>query len=349
MPPARLHGGRLLGAGILLLASVPLVVNPYYVIVTSYGLVFSIACLGLNLLLGHAGLLSLGHAAYFGLGAYTGGFLFTFGDVTSFEVYLVSGIACAVLVASVVGFLCVRTNRIFFTILTLAFTQMLQALFIDGAAFRPFGEVGKGFFLIGHGGLYLPRFTLAGMELEPERFSTVIYYVILVAFAGCIVLMWRILHSPFGKALRGTRDNEVRARFIGIRVTALRWIAFVISAAIMALAGGLFGQLVRQVTPQQVGWFFNAELVAATVLGGTRAFSGPIAGAFVMVAIAELALRFPLSHHFVFGTLLIGVMILCPGGLAEIGVRVWARLRGRAAADAVADFIGGGERPWIQP
>lgn len=349
MPPARLRGGWLLGGGLLLLAAFPLAVNPYYVIVMGYALVFSIACLGLNLLLGHAGLLSLGHVAYFGLGAYTGGFLFTFGDVTSFEVYLASGIVCAVLVATVVGFLCVRTTRIFFTILTLAFTQMLQALFVGGAAFRPFGEVGKGFFLIGHGGLYLPRFTLAGLELEPDRFSTVFYYVILAAFAGCIVLMWRILHSPFGKALRATRDNGTRAHFIGIPVAQHRWIAFVISAAVMALAGGLFGQLVRQVTPQQVGWFFNAELVAATVLGGTRAFSGPIIGAFVMVAITELALRFPLSHHFVLGTLLIGVMIMCPGGLAEIGVRVWARLRGQATEDGTADFVGGGERPWTRP
>ena len=349
MSSVRLHGGWLLAVGMLLLASVPLAVNPYYVIVMGYALVFSIACLGLNLLLGHAGLLSLGHAAYFGVGAYTGGFLFTFGDVTSFEVYLVSGIVTATALAALVGALCVRTTRIFFTILTLAFTQMLQALFISGAAFRPFGEVGKGFFLIGHGGLYLPRFTLAGMELEPQRFSTVFYYVILAAFAGCIVLMWRVLHSPFGKALRAIRDNETRAHFIGIPVMRHRWIAFVISGAVMALAGGLFGQLVRQVTPQQVGWFFNAELVAATVLGGTRAFSGPIVGAFVMVAITELALRFPLSHHFVLGTLLIGVMILCSGGLAEIGVRVCARLRGRATAAAAADFVGGGERPWMRP
>ncbi|HEU5321068.1 MAG TPA: branched-chain amino acid ABC transporter permease [Methylomirabilota bacterium] len=330
----------------LLLASVPLAVSPYYVIVTSYALVFSIACLGLNLLLGHAGLLSLGHAAYFGLGGYTGGFLFTFGDVTSFEVYLASGIACAVLVASVLGGLCARTTRIFFTILTLAFTQILQALFVGGAAFRPFGEVGKGFFLIGHGGLYLPRFTLAGVELEPERFTTVFYYVILAAFAGCLVLMWRILHSPFGAALRATRDNETRARFIGIPVTRHRWVAFVISAGVMALAGGLFGQLVRQITPQQVGWFFNAELVVATVVGGTRAFGGPVIGAFVMVALTEVALRFPLSHHLVLGALLLGVVLTCPGGLAEVGVRVGARLRGRAAAATAADFVGGGERPW---
>ncbi len=327
-----------------MLASVPLVVNPYYVIVVDYALIFSIACLGLNLLLGHAGLLSLGHAAYFGLGAYTGGFLFTFGDVTSFEVYLASGIVCAVLVASVVGFLCVRTTRIFFTILTLAFTQMLQALFVGGAAFRPFGQIGKGFFLIGDGGLYLPRFTLAGVDVEPERFITVFYYVILGAFASSAVLMWRLLRSPFGLALRATRDNETRARFIGIPVTRHRWTAFVISAVFMALAGGLFGQLVRQITPQQVGWFFSAELVAATVLGGTRAFGGPIIGAFAIVAITEVALRFPLSHHLVLGVLVIGVVLTCPGGLSEIGARVWARLRGRPMA--VEDFVGGGERPW---
>jgi branched-chain amino acid transport system permease protein len=333
----------------LLLAAAPLIVNPYYVIVTGYALIFSIACLGLNLLLGHAGLLSLGHAAYFGLGAYTGAFLFTFGDVTSFELYLVSGIACAVLVSSVLGFLCVQTTRIFFTILTLAFTQILQALFVGGAAFRPFGEVGKGFFLIGHGGLYLPRFTLAGSELEPERFTVAFHYVILAAFAGCTLVMWRLLHSPFGMALRASRDNETRARFIGIPVTRYRWIAFVISAAVMALAGALFGQLIRQITPEQVGWLFNAELVVATVLGGTRAFTGPIVGAFVMVILRELALRLPLAHHFVLGALLIAVLFVCPGGLAEMGARVWARLRGHAITEIESRFVGGGERPWTRP
>ena len=341
-------GGWLLGAAVLVLASLPLVLNPYYVIVTGYALVLSIACLGLNLLLGHAGLLSLGHAAYFGLGAYTGAFLFTFGDVTSFELYLVSGIAGGALAASVVGAVCVGTTRIHFTILTLAFTQTLQALLVSGAAFRPFGEVGKGFFLIGHGGLYLPRFTLAGVELEPERFTTVFHYVTLAAFVACTLVMWRLLHSPFGMALRAIRDNDTRARCIGIPVTRYRWVAFVISATVMALAGGLFGQLVRQITPQQVGWFFNAELVVATILGGTRLFAGPIIGAFVMVALREIASRVSVSHQLVLGTLIIGVVLVCPGGLAEIGGRAWARLRGRAATDVV-DFSGGEERPWTRP
>ena len=346
--PVSLYAGSLCGA-ILVLASVPLIVNPYYVMLTGYAVVFSIACLGLNVLLGHAGLLSLGHAAYFGLGAYTGGFLFTFGDVTSFEVYLGAGVAGAVLAASLVGLLCVRTTRIFFTMLTLASTQTLQALLVSGAAFRPFGEIGKGFFLIGHGGLYLPRFTLAGVELEPEPFSTVFYYVILMIFSGCTVFMWRLLHSPFGMALRAIRDNETRARAIGIPVTRYRWIAFVLSAAVMAVAGGLFGQLIRQITPQQVGWLFNAELVVATVVGGSRAFAGPILGAFVMVAVQEVALRFPLFHHLLMGVLLIAIVLFCPGGLAEFAARVWARLGGRATADTVAEFVGGGERPWTRP
>lgn len=345
----RLHAGWWLGVALIILAVVPLGVNPYHVILTDYALVFSIACLALNLLLGHAGLLSLGHVAYFGLGAYTGAFLFTFGDVTSFELYLASGIACAALAASAVGFLCIRTTRMFFTILTLVFTQMLQALFVGGAAFRPFGEVGKGFFLIGHGGLYLPRFTLGGVEPEPARFTIAFHYVTLAAFAGCTIFMWRLLHSPFGKALRATRDNETRARFVGIPVMQYRWIAFVISAAVMALAGGLFGQLVRQITPQHVGWLFNAELVVATVLGGTRAFAGPIIGAFVMVAVREFALRFPLSHHLVLGVLLIGMLFVSPGGLAELGARAWARLRGQLIDDSATGFVGGGERPWTRP
>ncbi|HET9481694.1 MAG TPA: branched-chain amino acid ABC transporter permease, partial [Candidatus Polarisedimenticolia bacterium] len=341
-------GGWLLGAAVLVLASLPVVVNPYYVIVTGYALVLAIACLGLNLLLGHAGLLSLGHAAYFGLGAYTGAFMFTFGNVTSFEVYLASGVGCAALAAAAVGAVCVRTTRMHFTILTLAFTQTLQALLVGGAAFRPFGEVGKGFFLIGHGGLYLPRFTLAGVELEPERFVTVFHYVSLAAFVGCTLLLWRVVHSPFGMALRATRDNDTRARFIGIPVARYRWAAFVMAAAVMALAGGLFGQLMRQITPQQVGWFFNAELVVATLVGGTRLFSGPIVGAFVLVALQETALRVSLSHQFVLGVLLVAVVCVCPGGLAELGARAWTRLRRRAVTDEVTDFAGGGERPWTR-
>jgi len=118
----------------------------------------------------------------------------------SFEVYAASGILCAVVLAFFVGGVVVRTRGIFFTLQTLAFTQ------VSGLAFRPFGSMGKGFFLIGHGGLYLPRFTLAGVEVEAERFIVTFYYLIVAAFAACALLIWRIIRSPFGVALRATRE-----------------------------------------------------------------------------------------------------------------------------------------------
>lgn len=340
--------GFLLVTGLAILATVPLIGTEYHVIVVSYALVFSIACLGFNLLLGHGGLLSLGHTAYFGLGAYTGGMLFTFGDVMSFEVYATSGILCAVVVAFLVGAVAVRTRGIFFTFQTLAFAQLLHASLVSGAAFRPFGSMGKGFFLIGHGGLYLPRFTLAGVEVEAERFVVTFYYVIVVAFAACALLIWRIIRSPFGVALRATRDNELRARFIGLNVPRLRLTAFVFAAGMMAVAGALFGQLVRQITPQQVGWFFAAEIAAATVVGGTRWLAGPIVGAFAMVALREGAFRFPVGYRLILGTLLIAVVFVAPGGLAAVAAHAWARLRGRPIG-IDAPPVGGGERPWSRP
>ena len=246
----------------------PVLLPLYYLIVLERALALSIACLAVNLLLGYTGLLSLGHAAYFGIGAYAGGFLFTFRNVTSFEAYLLAGVLASAALAALVGTLCVRATRIFFTILTLACAQMVHALFVGGAAFRPFGEHGKGFFLIGEGGLYLPRFTIAGRELPPGQFEVAFYYVTLGAFLATALLLSRIVRSPYGMALRAIRDNETRAEFVGVRVRCCRWRAFVISGVFAGLAGALAGQVDRQVTPHQLDWLLSAELVVATVLGG---------------------------------------------------------------------------------
>lgn len=147
-------------------------------------------------------------------------------------------------------------------------------------------------------------------------FLPAFYYVILVAFFGSLSLLWRISRSPFGMALRAIRDNEVRAAFVGIPVRLFRWRAFVISGVFTGLAGGLSGQLDRQVTPEQLHWVFSAKLVVATVLGGTRQFLGPVVGAFAFVALQHVALRFTLSHGLVLGALLVTVVFAFPGGLA---------------------------------
>lgn len=305
----------------------PMLLPPYYLIVLSSALAFAIGCVGLNLLLGNTGLLSLGQAAYFGVGAYTGSFLYLFTPITSFEIYLVSGVLAAAVLAAVFGVLCVRATRIHFTILTLAFAQMAHSLFISGMVFTPFGGVGKGLFLEGGGGLYIPRLTILGRTFSPEAFNVAFYYVVVLAFLGCLLVAWRIVKSPFGKALNAIRDNETRAACVGIRVRRYRWLAFVIAGVFTGLAGGLFGQVHRQVTPEQLHWVFSAKMVLATVLGGTGHFLGPVLGALAFTAIQEVSLRFTLSHSLVLGVLLITVILAFPRGLAGGAILVINRPR----------------------
>lgn len=328
-----LVGGPLL-ATVAVLLLLPELMSPYALIVLSYGLVLAIACLGVNLLLGTTGLLSLGHAAYFGLGAYTGGFLFSFFDIMGFETYLFAGVVAATALGSLFGALCVRVTRMHFSILTLALAQVVHSLFIAGVVFRLAGGEGRGLFLLGGGGLYLPRFSMLGQEVTPERFIPTFYYVILVAFLGSLGILWRISRSPFGMALRAIRDNEERAAFVGIPVRRYRWYAFIVSAAFAGLAGGLFGQLDRQVTPEYLHWLFSAKLVLAIVLGGMRHFLGPVVGALAFVGLQEIAARFTLLHGAILGALLIAVVRLLPGGLvdgARMLIDALARARTRAA------------------
>jgi branched-chain amino acid transport system permease protein len=315
----------------LALLPMPVVLPPFPLIELCYALVLGIACLGLNLVYGTAGLLSLGHAAYFGLGAYAGAFLFHARDLQSLEAYLLFGVVTATVVAALTGAVCVRASRIQFMILTLAIGQLVHALFVTGAVYRPLGDYGKGLFFIGYGGLYIPRFHILGTDPAPERFIAAFYYVILAAFFGVLGALWRVDRSPFGMALRATRDNDVRAAFVGIGVRTLRWQALVLSSAITGLAGGLYGQLDRQVTPEQLHWLFSAKLVVATILGGTRWFLGPVAGAALFVLLQHVATRFALSHGLVLGSLLIVVVVACPGGIAEAAARVggWAARPGR--------------------
>jgi branched-chain amino acid transport system permease protein len=320
------------------LLPLPAVLPPYPLIELCYALILGIACLGLNLVLGTTGLLSLGHAAYFGLGAYTGAFLFNVADLESLEGYLLAGVLTSTAAAALAGAWCVRATRIHFTILTLAFAQLVHALFVSGAVYRPLGDYGKGLFYVGYGGLYIRRFTILGSDPTPERFIPTFYYVILLAFVLALGVLWRVSHSPFGMALRAIRDNDVRAAFIGIPVRVYRWRAFVISGAVVGLAGGLYGQLDRQVTPEQLHWLFSAKLVVATIIGGTRWFLGPVVGAAAFVLLQHVANRFALSHGLILGGLLIAVIFVCPGGIAEATARVvgWTARPGRSWTRPVA-------------
>jgi branched-chain amino acid transport system permease protein len=312
----------------------PIVLPPYPLLELCYALVLAIACLGVNLLFGTTGLLSLGHAAFFGIGAYAGGFLYYIFGVQALEAYLLAGVLAAGALAAAVGAFCVRATRIHFAIMTLAFGMIVHALFFGGSVFLLAGDFGRGMFYVGYGGIYLPRFTILGTEPDPEQFIAVFYYVILAAFAATLAILSRISRSPFGLALRGIRDNDVRAAFVGISLARLRWRAFVVSGLIAGLAGALYGQLDRQVTPEQLHWLFSAKLVAAIILGGTREFLGPVVGAFGLVALQYVALRLTIYDGLVLGGLLVLVVLALPGGVAGAAMRLAARMRAPPSAES---------------
>ncbi len=313
-------------AGAVLLP-MPVVLPPYPLIILSYALVFAIACMGLNLLFGTTGLLSFGHATFFGISAYAGAFLYRFMPVNSFELYLLVGVSCSVALAAAISFVCLRATRIHFTILTLAFGQIVYSLFINGAVFWLLGPGGKSHYFLGGGGMYIPRLTLLGIQFGPEEFIPMFYNVIVVAFVPSAVLLWRIGRSPFGMALRAIRDNDLRAASIGVPVRQYRWYAFILSGAFVALAGALYGQLSRQITPEQLHWLFSAKLVLATVLGGLRHFLGPMFGAIVFVGLEDVALIWTRYYNMAMGVMLIAVVFAFPSGLAGVGRALADRMR----------------------
>jgi branched-chain amino acid transport system permease protein len=317
-------GGGLLVAIVLL--AVPLVAAPFQTITVCYGLVFAIAALGFNLLLGYTGLLSFGHSAYFGVGAYAVAELVKYLGWTSMEAYVVAGGVAGALVAALFGVVCVRYTRIFFGILTLALSQVLWSL-----AFKLFWVTG------GTDGLRVPTPTLLFGSLAPtaEKMDFLAYryyYYVLVLFALSVVVMWVIVHSPFGKALQAIRDNETRAEFVGVQVRRYRWIAFVVSGAFTGLAGALWVPLNGLTTPDILYWQFSGRIVFFVVLGGFRTFWGPIVGAIAYNYLETYAVGFTVYWQLVLGLVLILLVLTLPQGLAGAVEAVSRRLGRKAAA-----------------
>lgn len=314
---------RLLAVGVpvlVLLAALPALIDPYEVVLLSYGLIFAIAALGFNLLLGYTGLLSFGHSAYFGTGAYAVALIVKYLHLTSMEAFVGGGIVASAVVAALFGSLCVRYTRIFFGILTLALSQVLWSL-----AFKFFWITG------GTDGLRVPTPSLLGgtVSLALGRAEDKLaflayryYYYVLVVFALCVVVMWLIVHSPFGKALQAVRDNETRAEFVGVRVRRYRWVAFLVSGAYTGLAGALWVPLNGLTTPDILHWTFSGKIVFFTVLGGFQTFFGPVVGAVVYNYLETFAVGYTVYWQMVLGVVLVVLVLALPAGIAGTAARL---------------------------
>ncbi len=311
---------------VVLLALLPFIVDLYQTELLIYGLTFAIAALGFNLLLGYTGLLSFGHSAYFGMGAYTVAFIVRDLNVQSMELCILGGVLSTLLISALFGYVCVRHTRIFFGILTLALSQVLWSL-----AFKFFWVTG------GTDGIRVPRnkITLLAGLLDfngpgaYQRFVYSYYYYVLVLFVIAVAVMWVIVHSPFGKALQAIRDNETRASFVGIQVRRYRWLAFVISGTFTGLAGALWVPLNGLTTPEILYWPFSGEIVFMTVLGGFRTFTGPIVGAIAFNYLKVYAVASSQYWQLVLGLVLVVMVMVLPTGIVGTIGRLAGKLRRR--------------------
>ncbi len=309
--------------GAVLLFLLPHLLDPYHLTLVETGLSLAILALGLNLLLRYAGVLSFGHGAYFAAGAYAVGLLYMYlPDYFSFENAMLAAILASAAVSALFGFVCVRHTRIFFSILTLALAMLL------------FAVLEKAYYYTGGSdGIRIPIPTFFGHELEGmRRFQFLCgpyYYVVAGIFAAATLLMLAIVNSPFGKALQATRDNELRAEMIGIRVKRFRWYAFVISGTFSGLAGGVWSFVNGHITPEISNWVFSGEIVYMVLLGGFVIFEGPIVGAILFTYLRLYAVAVTEYWMLIVGATLIFLVLALPGGVTGGLAALAGRLAGR--------------------
>jgi branched-chain amino acid transport system permease protein len=301
---------------VAVLVALPWVADPYSSILLAYGLVMAIAALGFNLLLGYTGLLSFGHSAYFGIGAYTVAMMVKYLKVSSMELFVVGALVASAAVSAIFGFVCVRYTRIFFSILTLALSQVLWSL-----AFKFFWVTG------GTDGLRVPTPSLVGDAVGSRGDKIAFlahgyYYYVLVLFLAAVALMWVIVNSPFGKALQAIRDNETRASFVGVQIWRYRWVAFVLSGVFTGVAGALWVPLNGLTTPDIMYWQFSGEIVFMTVLGGFRTFAGPIIGAIVFNYLKTYAVGYTVYWQLLLGVILVVLVLSLPTGIVGTATRL---------------------------
>jgi branched-chain amino acid transport system permease protein len=260
------HRNVMIGLAVALVA-LPLVLYPIFLMKV---LCFALFALAFNLLLGYGGLLSFGHAAYFGVAGYFSAHAAKVWGLNP-EFAILGGAAAASLLGLAFGALAIRRQGIYFAMITLALAQMvyffsLQAKFTGGED----GIQG------------VPRGTLFGLvDLQDDR---ALYVMVAVIFMGGLLLIYRIIHSPFGQVLKSIRDNEPRAISLGYRVNRYKLCVFVLSAALAGLAGGTKAIVFQLASLTDVHWSISGEVVLITLVGGMGTIFGPIAGAFVIVA-----------------------------------------------------------------
>jgi len=288
-----------------LLSILPAILPSYYLGLATKILIFAIFAMSLDLLVGYSGLASLGHAGYFGVAAYVTGILAIQTDLGFWLIMPLSIIASA-LTAAVFAYLALRTRGSYFLMITLALAQVLWGVAVGWRSLTG-----------GEDGLPdIPRPDL-GSTFSMTA-ATPFYYFVLVFFALSVLILSRIVKSPFGYSLQGTRESETRMNALGFNVWRYRFVTFVIAASFAGLAGCLYAYLNRFVGPDYLHVARSAEVLLMVILGGAGTLFGPVVGAAVIVLLENIVSGYTDRWLIILGIIYVVVSLLAPNGIVGL-------------------------------
>jgi branched-chain amino acid transport system permease protein len=297
-----------------LLAAFPLAAtlagDAFYIGLVTRLMIFALAATSLNLILGFGGMVSMGHAAYFGAGAYTVAILMHYG-VLSAWISWPAALVVGALLALVIGAISLRTKGVYFIMITLAFAQMIYYVFVSLKAYG------------GEDGMSVPQRSTLGLSPGFDLGSdTGFYYVVLIVFAASILLVQRLINSRFGRVVQAVRENEERMAAIGFPVFRYKLVCFVVAGALASAAGALLANQTLMVSPNLVHWSQSGALMVMLILGGVGYLSGGIIGAVVMLLLEEILSAYTMHWQLIVGFILLAAVLLLPHGLASLPGRL---------------------------
>ena len=275
----------------------------FWLLVAVEAIVFALYSASFNVLLGYGGMLSFGHAAFFGVGAYAVALLVKKAGLALPVALLLAPLAAAV-AAAIIGYLSVRLTGIYFSMLTFAFQMLLYAVALK-ATWLTGGDDG------------ITGLRASGLLAAPRPW----YFAVAVVVALGLLGLRCVVASPFGYVLRALRANPVRTETLGVDVRAHQWAAFVFTGAVAGLAGALFALSTGSVFPAWLNWTASATPIVMAVLGGIHSFAGPVVGAVVYVLLETVVTGYTEYWPLVMGGIIIALVLTMPNGLVGLGTR----------------------------
>ncbi|MFN0304876.1 MAG: branched-chain amino acid ABC transporter permease [Burkholderiales bacterium] len=276
----------------------------FYVSFASRILIYALAATTLNLILGYGGMVSFGHAAFFGAGAYTVGIAMVHGVDSAWITWPLAVVVSAVL-ALAIGAISLRTRGVYFIMITLAFAQMMYYVVLGLKAYG------------GEEGINLPSRSIIGFGIDLKNDVT-FYYVCLVVLAAALYLMQRLIHARFGNVILAIRENETRMETIGFPTFRYKLVCFVIAGGVCGLAGALIANQTKFVNPNFLHWPVSGELMIMVILGGLAYLYGGVIGALVLLFLDELISPYTIYSKLYVGLVLLAIVLFAPQGIAGL-------------------------------